>query len=113
MNETKLAWEEGLFSLDFQTQWHSGSFLNYTLLISHSPFSNCLTCSYSKRAVRGFKIEDTTFRKILFFPQNDMIVCLQIYFGNSFQESYVHNALAWKIKCPSNMLCFNKCHGFN
>lgn len=82
MNEAKLGWEEGLSSLDFQTQWYSDSCLNYTLVISHSPLNNCLT--YSKHAVKGFKIEDTIFRKILFFPHNDTIVCLQIYFRNSF-----------------------------
>lgn len=70
MNEAKLGWEGGL-SLVFQTQWYSVSFLNYTLLISHSPLNNCLTCSYSKHAVKGFKIEDTTFRKKMFFPEKD------------------------------------------
>lgn len=66
MNEAKVGGEETLSSLGFQTQWYSGSFLNYTLFIGH-PLNNFLTCSYSKHADNGFKIEDITFRKFSYF----------------------------------------------
>lgn len=66
MNEGKFGGGE-MLSLGFQTQWYSGSFLNYILLIAHPPLNHFLTCSYSKHADKGFKIEDITFRKFSYF----------------------------------------------